>query len=86
MVRYVITVALVLRGIWLFRSFDVPRLLTAGGPGVSTRTISMQIYEYSFKEGLLGIAAASTFIVFALINVAVLMYFRYIKAHMGAAS
>lgn len=81
MVKYMITVALVLRGIWLFRSFDVPKLLTGGGPGISTRTVSLQIYEYSFKEGLIGIAAAATFVVFILVNIVVLIYYKYIMTH-----
>ncbi|MBC7217587.1 MAG: sugar ABC transporter permease [Candidatus Caldatribacterium sp.] len=75
--RFVIIVALVLRGIWLFRSFDIPRLLTAGGPGIATRTVSLQIYEYSFKQGLLGVAAAATVIVLVIVNVVVLAYFRF---------
>lgn len=78
MIRYTVLIALVLRGIWVFRSFDIPRLVTRGGPGTATRTITMQIFEYSFKEGLLGVGAASTWIVFIFINVAVLCYFRYV--------
>jgi multiple sugar transport system permease protein len=75
--RFVVIVALVLRGIWLFRSFDIPRLLTAGGPGTATRTVSMQIHEYSFRQGLLGTAAAATVIVLILINIVVFAYFRF---------
>jgi ABC-type sugar transport system permease subunit len=38
----------------------------------------MQIYEYSFRIGLLGMGAAATIVVFLVVNVAVTVYYRYV--------
>jgi multiple sugar transport system permease protein len=83
LLKNIIAIVITLRGLWLFRSFEVQKLLTGGGPGTSTRTISMQIYEYAFKQGLLGLAAASTVIIFLVINIVVLIYQRIILKRAG---
>lgn len=78
LLRYVLVVAVTLRALWLLRTFEVVSLLTGGGPGIYTRTVSMQIYEYSFRIGLLGMGAAATIVVFLVVNVAVTVYYRYV--------
>ncbi len=78
--KFVIIVALVLRGIWLFRSFEVPRILTGGGPGTATRTVSMQIYQYTFNEGLLGKGGAATIMTIIVINIVAFLYFKFLNA------
>lgn len=43
-----------------FKVFDSVRIMTNGGPGDATRTISMYIYDYAFqRNNSLGMAAAS---------------------------
>lgn len=43
-----------------FKVFDSVRAMTNGGPGDSTRTISMYIYDYAFqRNNSLGLAAAA---------------------------
>ena len=81
LVSYMVTVSVMLRGIWLLKAFDAPRIVTGGGPGISTRTLTMQIDQYAFQEGSLGKAAAATFIVYILVNVIVWGYFRIIRRH-----
>lgn len=57
-----ILVALIWRFIDTFRIFDVIFLLTAGGPGRVTETVSIFIYRYGFSTFNLGVASASSFI------------------------
>jgi multiple sugar transport system permease protein len=58
MLRPVLTVAIVLRTIEAFTTFDQPFVLTRGGPGTSTKLISLYGYETAFKFQQVGYAAA----------------------------
>jgi multiple sugar transport system permease protein len=58
MLRPVLTVAIVLRTIEAFTTFDQPFVLTHGGPGTSTKLISLYGYETAFKFQQVGYAAA----------------------------
>jgi multiple sugar transport system permease protein len=58
MLRPVLTVAIVLRTIEAFTTFDQPFVLTKGGPGTSTKLISLYGYETAFKFQQVGYAAA----------------------------
>lgn len=60
----IISVAGLLRAIDAFKVFDTIYVITGGGPGVSTRSASLQIWYYTFAQFDLGKAAAYT-IVFA---------------------
>jgi multiple sugar transport system permease protein len=44
-----------------FQIFDVPYVLTEGGPGDSSRTIAMYIYETAFRAYEMGYAATVAF-------------------------
>lgn len=64
----VIFAAVFLRLIDAIRTFDVIYVLTAGGPGTRTTTLSIFIYKTAFESGNFGLAAAgSTVILVALI-------------------
>ncbi|WP_427016045.1 carbohydrate ABC transporter permease [Pseudarthrobacter sp. P1] len=52
-----------------FQMFSEPFVLTAGGPGTSTVTVVMNVYQTAFQGGELGAAAAPAIILFALILV-----------------
>jgi multiple sugar transport system permease protein len=58
MLRPALTVAIVLRTIEAFTTFDQPFVLTKGGPGTSTKLISLYGYETAFKFQQVGYAAA----------------------------
>jgi multiple sugar transport system permease protein len=58
MLRPVLTVAIVLRTIEAFTTFDQPFVLTKGGPGTATKLISLYGYETAFKFQQVGYAAA----------------------------
>jgi multiple sugar transport system permease protein len=71
--KYILIVALVLRGLDLLRMFDVVALATRGGPGISTETLTYYIYNQAFKFFDLGYAAAAAIIM--LVGVSVLVTF-----------
>lgn len=50
-----------------FQTFSEPYVMTAGGPGNSTVTIVMDVYQTAFEGGQLGAAAAPAMILFVLI-------------------
>jgi len=57
-IREVVLVAIILRSMDAFRIFDKIYVLTMGGPGVSTESISMLAYKVAFRWLQLGYAAA----------------------------
>jgi multiple sugar transport system permease protein len=71
--KYILIVALVLRGLDLVRMFDVVALATRGGPGTSTETLTYYIYNLSFKFFDLGKGAAASILM--LLGVSALAFF-----------
>ncbi|AMB57999.1 carbohydrate ABC transporter permease [Microterricola viridarii] len=59
----VLFAAFFLRAIDALRTFDVIYVLTAGGPGTSTTTLSIYIYKAAFEAGDFGKAAAASLVV-----------------------
>ena len=61
--------------------FDQPYVLTRGGPGDSTRTAVMVIYQSAFQELQFGLAAAIGVILMLLIMLATWAQFRLSKRY-----
>jgi multiple sugar transport system permease protein len=57
-----ILLALLLRSMDLLRIFDQIFILTQGGPGSATETVSMYIYRTAFRFSNFGYAAAMSFV------------------------
>ena len=55
--------AVFLRLIDAIRTFDVIYVLTAGGPGTKTTTLSIFIYKTAFESGDFGLAAAASTVI-----------------------
>jgi multiple sugar transport system permease protein len=49
-IRRILLIALAIRTIEIFKVFDTLYIMTAGGPGVSTDTISVYIYKVTMEE------------------------------------
>jgi multiple sugar transport system permease protein len=60
--RPVLFAAFFLRAIDAIRTFDVIYVLTAGGPGTATTTMSIYIYKTAFEAGDFGRAAAAALV------------------------
>jgi len=69
--------AIVLRVIFEFKLVDIVRVVTAGGPGGSTDTLSLYIYREGVESGNVGYATtmAMVFLVVVLVFVTALLVF-----------
>jgi len=74
-----ILIALLLRTMDLLRVFDQIFILTEGGPGFATETISLYIYRTAFRFFDFGYAAAMSFVLLALTNVISSIYIRFLQ-------
>jgi multiple sugar transport system permease protein len=60
-----VLLALLLRAMDLVRIFDQIFILTQGGPGTATETVSLYIYRTAFRFSNFGYAAAMSFVLLA---------------------
>jgi multiple sugar transport system permease protein len=76
LLRPVIAVALIIRGVDAARAFDVIRIQTNGGPEHASQTLSLSIYDTSVRFGEQGLgSAASTLFLIVMMLVALLAVF-----------
>ncbi|MBK7722118.1 MAG: sugar ABC transporter permease [Austwickia sp.] len=81
----VIVAAVFLRLIDAIRTFDVIYVLTAGGPGTRTTTLSIHIYKVAFEAGNFSLAAAaSTVVMLVLLPVVPLLVRRIARTEAHA--
>ena len=74
-----ILIVLLLRTMDLLRVFDQIFILTEGGPGFATETISLYIYRTAFRFFDFGYAAAMSFVLLALTNVISALYIKFLQ-------
>ena len=74
-----ILIVLLLRTMDLLRVFDQIFILTEGGPGFATETISLYIYRTAFRFFDFGYAAAMSFVLLALTNVISVIYIQVLN-------
>ena len=77
----IMAVLFLLRFIWTFNKFDDIFLLTGGNAG--TRTLTVQVYEQAFALNNLGAGAAVAVLVFVLLALFALIYFRAMPEEEG---
>jgi multiple sugar transport system permease protein len=70
----IIAVLFLLRFIWTFNKFDDIFLLTGGAAG--TRTLTVDVYYQGFAIGNLGAGAAVAVVIFVMLLIFALIYFR----------
>lgn len=85
LLRPVIVVVLLVRTILEFRAFDIIWILTTGGPGGATETLSLMDFRVSFRNFAIGPGAALSWVMFALTAVAVAVYLGALRAKDDAA-
>lgn len=69
-------VAVILEAIWMFCSFDLVYLLTNGGPGYETLTLSLYIYQQAFGAKNMAYGAALSTVMFAFLMICTFGYFK----------
>lgn len=78
LLRPAVLVALLLRTMDLLRVFDQIFILTQGGPGFATETVSLYIYKTAFRFFDMGYAAAMSFVLLMLTTIVSLGFMRLI--------
>ena len=69
-----------LRSIDMLRTFDIPFVLTGGGPGYATRFLSLLIYDTGFGDrSLVGRAAAIAVVLIIVVSTMSLILFSQMK-------
>lgn len=74
-----ILIALLLRTMDLLRVFDHIFILTEGGPGFATETLSLYIYRTAFRFSNFGYAAAMSFVLLIITNLISAGYIRLLQ-------
>ncbi|MEV4552123.1 carbohydrate ABC transporter permease [Nonomuraea wenchangensis] len=72
-------IAVLFRAIEAFRLFDLVYILTSGGPGVSTETLSFHVYKVAFLGFNTGTASAYGILMVVIVIVLTQLYLRYLN-------
>lgn len=75
----VMAVAILIRGLDLFRLFDIVWALTKGGPGTMTETISIFAYVKGFQQFETSYTAAVALMIIVLLTVVVLLALKRVQ-------
>ena len=75
----VMAIAILIRGLDLFRMFDIVWALTKGGPGTMTETISIFTYVKGFQQFETSYTAAVAFLVIILLSVIVMLALKRVE-------
>ena len=63
-----------------FKVFDSIRIMTNGGPGDSTRVLSMYIYDYAFqRNNTLGYACAAGMVMLLIMVIITIIDFAFVE-------
>lgn len=76
MLKPIILVAVIIRSMEALKTFDPILIATGGGPGDSTRLISLHLYKTGFQNLQFSLAAAESFLTLLLVAVAALFALR----------
>lgn len=80
LLRPAIAVALIFRTITALQTFDVPFMMTRGGPGSSTTTLAMYIHQNTVSFLDLGYGSALAVVLFLISMLFTALYLRLIRA------
>jgi multiple sugar transport system permease protein len=83
LLRPTIAVALIFRTITALQTFDIPYMMTGGGPGTSTATLAMYIHQNTVSFLDLGYGSALAVVMFILSMAATALYLRMIRGSEG---
>jgi multiple sugar transport system permease protein len=72
-------IAVMFRAIEAFRLFDLVYILTNGGPGVSTETLSFHVYKTAFLGFDTGLASAYGILMVVVVIILAQLYLRYLE-------
>ena len=76
LLRPIIALVVLLRGIDAFKEFDKVFILTGGGPGTATELLSIYTYRMNFKDWDLGYGAACAFMVYLVVLILCSIFYK----------
>ncbi len=76
LLRPIIALVLLLRGIDAFKEFDKVFILTGGGPGTVSELLSIYAYRVNFKTWNLGYGAAVSFMVYLVVLILCSIFYK----------
>jgi len=85
-VKPIILIALIIRGMEAFKIFDAAWLLTQGGPGEVSSTISVKLYREAFQNSQWSYVAALAIVVMIIVSVAASQAIKPLEQRQGGAS
>ena len=87
LLRPIIALVLLLRGIDAFKEFDKVFIMTGGGPGTVSELLSIYAYRVNFKTWNLGYGAAVSFMVYLVVLILCSVFYKavYWKSAGGVA-
>lgn len=77
-IKPVMVVIVLLQFMKLFNIFDLVYVLTRGGPGDSTMTLSYSLFQQGLVNFNIGVAAAMTIMIVAILNILVFIYTKFV--------
>jgi multiple sugar transport system permease protein len=77
LIKPLILIAIVLRALEAFKVFDIAYVMTGGGPGTSTETISLYIYRVAIEYHDISYAAALSLIVLVILVIIIRAFIWY---------
>lgn len=80
--RPIIAMMLIFSVIGAMQVFELPFIMTGGGPGYSTTTVVMHIYNLAFNAYNLGKATALAIVLFFVIMILIVLQRRYFKENL----
>lgn len=78
-------IGILLRSVDLFKTFDLVYILTQGGPGSSSETLTYYTYVQGFKFFSPGYAAALTFVQLVIVVIAAKLFLSFVARQSGQA-
>lgn len=83
LLKPIVMVGVLFRVIDLFKTFDIFYILTRGGPGVSTETLAVLVYQSGFGFLRMGYASAQAVVLFIVILLASVAVVRWGDVKLG---
>lgn len=80
--RTVLSTLFLFRFIWTLNKFDDVFLLTRGQAG--TKVLTLKVYDYAFGELNIGAGAAMAMVLFGILVVFLVIYFRWMPGNQDA--
>ncbi|RKP49901.1 sugar ABC transporter permease [Cohnella endophytica] len=78
-VKPVIVVLAIMKSIWAIQTFELPYILTGGGPGGGTELLSFYIYKATFKFLDFGMGASMAYMITLVTFVLSLLYIKFLS-------